>query len=183
MNGKEVIKRFFSNFESYVCQFLLAFFVTLLFVQIILRELFGYTLSWGEELARFSFVWFVFLGAVVAAQLAAHNRVTFQFKIFPKKTRDYIQAFSDLIWLCFNLVMIYKSVFLIQSMMEFTYESPTLGWNMAYVYFIFPIAFTAMSIRIVQVNYLKLVKGVDIRDPDQVDMEQEYEKIAGSKQA
>ena len=183
MNGKEVIKRFFDNFESYICQLLLAFFVTLLFVQIILREIFSYTLSWGEELARFSFVWFVFFGAVVAARLAAHNRVTFQFKMFSKKTQNYIEGFADLIWLVFNGVMIWKSIFLIKSMMQFTYISPTLGWSMAYVYLIFPIAFTLMSIRIIQVNYLKLIKGVDIRDPDKVDLEEEFEKITGSKDA
>lgn len=183
MNDKQVIKRFFDNFESYICQLLLAFFVTLLFVQIISREVFGYTLTWGEELARFSFVWFVFFGAVVAARLAAHNRVTFQFKKFSKKTRNYIEAFADLIWLIFNGVMIYKSIFLIKSMMQFTYTSATLGWNMAYVYFIFPIAFTLMSIRVIQVNYLKLVKGIDMRDPDKVDLEEEFQKVAGPKDA
>jgi len=183
MNGKKLIKRFFDNFESYVCQFLLSFFIILLFIQIIFRELFNYTLSWGEELARFSFVWFVFFGAVVAARLAAHNRVTFQFKKFSKKTQNYIEGFADLIWLIFNGVMIWKSIFLIKSMMQFTYTSPTLGWNMAYVYFIFPIAFTLMSIRIIQVNYLKLVKGIDIRDPDKVDLEEEFEKISGPKDA
>jgi len=181
MNGKEVFKRFFDNFESYICQILLSFFVTLLFVQIILREIFNYTLSWGEELARFSFVWFVYFGAVVAARMGAHNRVAFQFKKFPQKVQNYIEGFADLIWLFFNGVMIYKSVFLIKSMMKFTYTSPTLGWSMAYVYLIFPIAFTLMSIRIIQINYLKLVKGVDIRDPDKIDMEEEYQKISGSQ--
>jgi TRAP-type C4-dicarboxylate transport system permease small subunit len=177
------VKHFFDNIESYICQFLLAFFITLLFVQIIFRELFNYTLTWGEELARFAFVWFVFFGAVVAARLAAHNRVTFQFNKFPKKTKNYIEAFADFIWLIFNVVMIYKSIFLINSMMQFTYTSPTLSWNMAYVYLIFPIAFTLMSIRIIQVNYLKIVKGIDIRDPDKVDMEEEYAKITGTKDA
>ncbi len=183
MNGKEVIKRFFDNFESYICQVLLAFFITLLFIQIIFREVFNYTLSWGEELARFSFVWFVFFGAVVAARMAAHNRVTFQLKKFSKKTKNYIEAFADLIWLVFNGVMIWKSIFLINSMMQFTYTSPTLGWNMAYVYLIFPISFTLMSVRIIQINYLKLVKGIDIRDPDKVDMEEEFDKISDSKGA
>ena len=181
MNTKEILKRFFDNIESYICQVLLAFFITLLFIQIIFREVFNYTLSWGEELARFSFVWFVYFGAVVAARMAAHNRVTFQFKKFPSKVQNYIEAFADLIWLFFNVVMIYKSIFLIKSMMKFTYMSPTLGWSMAYVYLIFPIAFALMSVRVIQVNYLKLVKGVDIRDPDKIDMEEEYQKISGPK--
>ena len=52
---------------------------------------------------------------------------------------------------------------------------------MAYIYMSFPIAFTLMSIRVIEINYLKLVRGVDIRDPDKVDLEEEYEKVAGPK--
>ena len=183
MKMKKIALAVLDNVESYICQFLLSFFIILLFIQIISREVFNVNISWGEELARFSFVWFVFFGAVVAARLAAHNRVTFQFKKFSKKTQNYIEGFADLIWLIFNGVMVYKSVWLINSMMQFTYTSPTLGWNMAYVYFIFPMAFTLMSIRIIQVNYLKMVKGIDIRDPDKVDIEEEFEKISGPKDA
>ncbi len=177
MTVKEIAKKVFDNIESYICQFLLSFFIILLFIQIISREVFSVNISWGEELARFSFVWFVFFGASYAARLAAHNRVTFQFRWFSKKTADYIEAFADLIWIVFNIVIIHKSIFLIRSMLEFPYISPTLGWSMAYVYLIFPISFTLMTIRIIQVNYLKIVKGVDIRDPDKIDVDVEADAV------
>ena len=125
------------------------------------------TLSWSEELSRFAFVWFVFLGASHAARMYAHNRVVIQFRWLPKQTVNFIEAGADLIWIFFNLVMIWKSIGLIRSMMEFTYYSPTLNWSMAYVYMIFPLSFSLMTIRIIQVNYLKIVKGLDILDPDQ----------------
>lgn len=168
MSAKAFIIRFLDNIESYICQVLLSFFIILLFIQIILREVFNQNISWGEELARFSFVWFVFFGASFAARLYAHNRVTFQFNWLSPKVADLILAFSDLIWIVFNVVIIYKSITLIISMMEYPYISPTLSWSMAYVYLIFPLAFTAMTIRIIQVNYLKLVKGVDISDPEKI---------------
>jgi TRAP-type C4-dicarboxylate transport system permease small subunit len=173
MNTKAFFLKLLDNLESYICQFLLSFFIILLFIQIISREVFELNISWGEELARFSFVWFVFFGASVAARLAAHNRVTFQFRWFSKRTQNYIEAFADAIWILFNIVIIYKSIFLIKSMLQFPYISPTLGWSMAYIYMIFPLSFTAMTIRIIQVNYLKLVKGVDIRDPDKIEVEAE----------
>ena len=62
-------------------------------------------------------------------------------------------------------------------MMQFTYISPTLGWSMAYVYMIFPLSFAAMTVRIIQVNYLKLVKGIDIRDPDKIEIEMEMKAV------
>jgi C4-dicarboxylate transporter DctQ subunit len=176
MKAKEMFKRLLDNVESYICQFLLSFFIILLFIQIIGREVFSVNISWGEELARFSFVWFVFFGASFAARLAAHNRVTFQFKWFSKKTANYIEAFADLIWILFNIVIIYKSIFLIKSMLQYPYISPTLGWSMAYIYMIFPLSFSVMTIRIIQVNYLKIVKGIDIRDPDKIEVDKELKK-------
>jgi TRAP-type C4-dicarboxylate transport system permease small subunit len=65
--------------------------------------------------------------------------------------------------------MVIESLKVIESMKEFVYYSPALGWSMAYVYYIFPISFTLMSIRIIQVNYIKFVLKEDIRDVDQVD--------------
>ena len=38
----------------------------------------------------------------------------------------------------------------------------------------FPIAFTLMSIRIIQVNYLKLFKGVDVRDPEKAEVDKMF---------
>ena len=83
MSAKERIKKFFAHFEEHVCEVLLAIFVTLLFAQILSRQFFSYTIPWGEELATYMFVWFAYLGAVVAAKMSAHNRVTFQFRYFP----------------------------------------------------------------------------------------------------
>jgi TRAP-type C4-dicarboxylate transport system permease small subunit len=63
-------------------------------------------------------------------------------------------------------------------MLQFPYISPTLGWSMAYVYLIFPLSFSLMTIRIIQVNYLKLFKGVDIRDPDKIDVDMEKDTVS-----
>ena len=56
---KKVLLAILDNFEGYVSQVLLAFFVLILLLQIFLRQ-FGHPLYWTEELARYSFVWFVF---------------------------------------------------------------------------------------------------------------------------
>ena len=42
---------------------------------------------------------------------------------------------------------------------------------MKYIYMILPIAFALMTIRIIQANYLKLVKGIDVRDPEKAHVE------------
>ena len=82
--GRKILT-FLDNIESYICRTLLAAFVTILFAQIISRQLFGYSFSWSEELSVYMFVWFVFFGASYAAKLAAHNRVTFHYKLMQAK--------------------------------------------------------------------------------------------------
>ncbi|MCG8361584.1 MAG: TRAP transporter small permease [Kiloniellales bacterium] len=171
-----ILKRIFDNIESYICRTLLAIFVLLLFAQILSREFFGYSFSWSEELATYMFVWFVFFGASYAARLSAHNRVTFQFKALPKRAVHVIEGIADLFWLAFNVYFVYLSFNFVFFKMNLFWKSQTLGIPMKYVYTILPIAFTLMSIRIIQVNYFKLVKGIDIRDPDKEEVEKLIEE-------
>ncbi|NVK06066.1 MAG: TRAP transporter small permease, partial [Marivivens sp.] len=57
----------------------------------------------------------------------------------------------------------------------------TLGWQMRWVYLVLPLAFVLMSLRILQVNYLKLVLGRDPRDPDKVDVEDLQQQSEGGQ--
>jgi TRAP-type C4-dicarboxylate transport system permease small subunit len=181
MNKPGLLFSVFDNIESYICRTLLSIFVILLFVQILSRELFNYSIPWGEEVATYMFVWFVFFGASYAARMAAHNRVTFQFKAFPKRVADYIEAFADLIWVAFNVYFVYLSYDFVFNKMNLFWKSQTTGIPMKYIYMILPIAFTLMTIRIIQVNYYKLVKGIDIRDPEAAEIEKIVESETGSK--
>lgn len=166
-----VVLNTLNNIESIICRILLATFVCLLFAQIVSREVFGSSISWIEELSVYMFVWFVFLGASHAAKISGHNRVTFQFRFLSRRAVDWIEGFSDLFWIFFNVYFIYLSVSFLARMNVFQ-KSQTLGVPMKYFYMILPIAFALMTIRVIQVNYLRLVKHAEITDPDKVDLEQ-----------
>ena len=112
-----------------------------------------------------------YFGASHAAKMAAHNRVTFQFKPFPKIVQTVSEFIADMIWLAFNLYFVYLSYDFVFHKMNLFWKSQTLGVPMKYFYMVLPISFIFMSIRVIQVNYLKLVKGVDIRDPDSSELE------------
>lgn len=174
MNRK--IIKLIDGFESHFCRFLLCFFVTLLFIQVIFRVVIMESLSWSEELSRFAFVWFAFLGASYAARLGAHNRVTIQFKLLPKIVKNIILLVADSIWILFNIIMIRESLKVISDMIEFPFFSPALNWAMHYVYLIFPLAFGLMIVRIIQVNILKFFYGIELSDVDDVASELEEVK-------
>ncbi|MFW3616399.1 TRAP transporter small permease [Billgrantia antri] len=163
----------FNHIEDYACRLLLVVFVVLLFAQVVMRVTLGIGMAWIEELARYAFVWFVFLGAAHAAHLSAHNRLQSHIKLMPKRVANALLLVVDLIWVAFCLVLAWKSLDLIALLTEFPYYSPALGWSLAFVYYVFPIAFGLMAFRVLQVQYRKLVKGID---PDDVE-QQEVSKI------
>lgn len=160
------------HLESYICRTLLATFVCLLFLQILARTFFAFSFSWVEELSVYMFVWFVFFGASYAAKMSAHNRVSFQFKFLPPRAVKYIEAFADLFWIFFNVCFIYLSIDFIFNKMNKFQSSQTMGFHLSWVYIVLPIAFTLMTIRVIQVNYKKLVLDEDVRDPDSIDLDE-----------
>lgn len=162
---------FMDKLEGYVCRALLAMFVTLLFAQIISRQFFGYSLAWSEELSVYMFVWFVYFGAAHAARLNAHNRVTFQYKLMPAWLPPKLEFITDMVWVAFNSYFIYLSYDFVFNKMNLFWKSQTLGIPMKYIYFILPLGFTLITLRVLQVNYFKFVKGEEIIDPESQEMD------------
>jgi len=174
VNLKNMLKKtiyILDNLEGYLCKFFLSFFVVLLFIQVVMRVVFHNSITWSEEASRFAFVWFAFMGASYAARLGAHNRVTFQFKFIPAIIGNLSQIVADFVWILFNTAMTVKSIETIKDMMEYPFHSPALDLPMHYIYMLFPITFTLMTVRIIQFNILKYVLKVEIKDVDDISSE------------
>ena len=155
-----------NDIETLVCEWLLALFVILLFAQIVSRQLFNHSIAWSEELSTYMFVWFAYLGAVVAAKMSAHNRVTVHFQFMPKWMASTLLTVADLLWVAFNLYFVWLSYDFVFNRMNLFWKSQTLGVPMKYIYMIWPIAFTLMSIRVLWNIYLRVVKGEELLDPE-----------------
>ena len=173
----------FDNIESYICRTLLAVFVCLLFLQVVVRTLFSFSFSWVEELSIYMFVWFVFFGASYAAKMGAHNRVTFQFKFLPPRVIKYIEAFADLFWIFFNVVFVSLAIDFIFNKMNKFQSSQTMGFHLSWVYIVLPIAFSLMTIRVLQVNYRKIILDEELRDPDSIDLDEVRAKTEAAESA
>ena len=171
MSLSRSLLRSLNNIETVLCEALLAFFVILLFAQVIARQVFAYNFAWTEELSTYMFVWFAYLGAVVAAKMSAHNRVTFHFQYMPKTLAETLMVLADLLWVAFNVYFVYLSYDFIFERMNLFWKAQTLGVPMKYIYMILPLAFTLMSLRILYNVYLTVFKGVTLIDPEAAEIE------------
>lgn len=156
-----MLKNLIDNIENYICRFLLVAFSSILFIQIIAREIFNHSISWSEESAVYLFVWFVFFGASNAIRIEAHNRIDFQYKYLPKNIVTLFKLVAELAWLVFNLYFFYLSYDFVFNKMNLYWKSQTIGIPMKMIYMIMPIAFFLMTLRHVQVNLKKILnRGV-----------------------
>lgn len=113
------------------------------FLQVVSRYLFT-PIGWTEELARYTYIWLVYLGSAAIHYRKEHITLDLVDKYFPKK----LKIFFDLI---VQSLMIYVSYFIIIYGYRFTMVmgraiGTALPIRLKYIYVIIPIAFGLMLI-------------------------------------
>jgi len=101
------MKNLWDNLEEYIVIPLLLFAVVLIFVQVIMRYIFRNSLYWSEELARYIFLWTVWIGASYATKKVKHLRIKSFTRMFPKQLQKYNEKFVLIIWLGFSIFLLY----------------------------------------------------------------------------
>jgi C4-dicarboxylate transporter, DctQ subunit len=159
--------RMVDQFELYAGSLFLSIMVTLLFMQIIFRYVFNSAITWSEEVSRFAYLFAIYLATSWAAKRDGHIRVTALIDLFPPRVRSACLAFSDLLWIVFNLVVVKYGIDLVVQMIRFPMHSPVMGWSLAVIYSIIPLGFTLMTLRLVQ-RYYRILTGRPVDENKEV---------------
>ncbi|OAS89042.1 MULTISPECIES: TRAP transporter small permease [Metabacillus] len=162
---KNIAKAINAHFEEYICIILFSSMTILVGAQVLSRFIFNFPLDWTEELARFIFIWLVYIAISLAAKHNAHLKMEVGEKLLSKIIGNKIYYVSDICWLAFNIYMIFYGSKMVQELMGSIQVSAVTRINMGYVYLIIPIGFTIMSIRIIQNMWLR---RLDINSTNQL---------------
>ena len=116
--------------------FLIIFASVLL--QIFLRYLLNYPLTWSEELSRYLFIMVCLLGWTLATKNKSHIKVNFILDALPPKIRFTAKIFIQMLVLVFAAALVYLGS-------QMTYKSIdvpsiTLFFGFAYIYAFVPIS-------------------------------------------
>ena len=158
-----LLRKIYDNFEEIVCTFFVAVMIFALTTQTLWRIVTGSSFAWTEELSRYSFIWAVFLAAALAVKRSAHVRITAQFIFLSLKARLVVRIICDLIWIGFNIFIVFVCWDTIQEGLEFPEISPTLQVVKAHVEMILPFSFLLTSFRILE-DYYKRFKSKTLLD-------------------
>lgn len=119
----------------------ISFFSVMIFssiLQVFTRFVLNDSLSWTEELARFTFIWANLLGASICVKNNKHARITVIFDNFSSKTKKYVSLLIQ------SLIITMASVMVVQgfTIMEITKTqlSAALKLQMSLVYLAIPVS-------------------------------------------
>ena len=128
----------------------MAFSVALIFMQVIMRYVFGNSLAWSEELGRYLFVWQIWLGTSFAARTKAHLRITIVRDKLQAGNRKNLELLVNLVWMAFGIFVVFQGVGLVMKMARFHQISPAMQIPMMYVHMAVPLGCGLMVIRLLE---------------------------------
>jgi len=119
--------------EISICVALMSIMTLLIFVQVIMRYVFSSSLSWSEELARYLFIWLIYLGISYGCKIRKHIKIDAALGLFPKNTRKYVVILGDIVFFAFAIYIMVTGYELVLMQIKLTKVSPALQVPLQYV--------------------------------------------------
>jgi C4-dicarboxylate transporter DctQ subunit len=140
------------SIEETVVAVILAAMVIILFAQVFARVIFSSSIVWSEEVARYLFIWLVFLGLGAVTLRGGHIAVDVLLLRLPAKGRRIATQTIYGIVFMINVVVIFATVRMIEVVLSLNQASPAANIPMGLVYLAVPIGVTLTSLRLLQVS-------------------------------
>jgi TRAP-type C4-dicarboxylate transport system permease small subunit len=116
---KKAIKFIDLHFEEALCLLGVLFFVAVSNIQVFTRLIpWIPVFPWTEELARYSFVWVMFLGVSWAVRTNVHLRVDLILQFLPKTVRKLFIVISDIFIIGFSIYLCPFAWFVVKGQLQ-----------------------------------------------------------------
>lgn len=154
------ILRFLNNKLEEIFLVVLMILATLtVTAQVVTRYLLKIPLPWSEELARYMFIWLVWVGASFATKERRHISIDVLVKRLPDSAQKICTIISTLVWIAFLLCMSYLSFKLTRSVFGGSQVAVGSGIPMWIPYAAIPTGMILMLFRLLQNCYYDLKRA------------------------
>lgn len=104
------IKYYLGNLEEILCGACLLCMVGLVILNVLLRFLFGYSITWAEEVSTILFVWSVFIGASAVYKHKMDIGIDVLILSLPIVAQHYVRLLVSCLLLLINGYIFYMSI-------------------------------------------------------------------------
>lgn len=139
----------YNTIESHVMVVALAFSTLLIFVQVVFRYVLNNSITWSEELARYIFIWLIWLGTSVSMKQKEHIRMDMLSNALHGKAKVALDLFSNILMLVFCVFLVIYGWQLVASMMTRGNLSVALRLPMWIVYLSLPFSQLIVALRVI----------------------------------
>ncbi|MCC3144971.1 TRAP transporter small permease [Halanaerobium sp. Z-7514] len=137
------MKKLIKNFEEYLSCFFISITVILVIINVIMRYIFNSGIFWTEEVATYSFVWSVFIGASAAYKKRLHIGIDLLTRIVPEKLKELSKMLINFFMVLINGYIAYLSIIFVRETVG--RPTPVLGVSSAFVSTALLVSFSLMT--------------------------------------
>ncbi len=147
---RNLLKNIDRNGERWLLLVFYSFIVLAIFIEVLRRFVFLYSSVWGEETARYAFIYLVWIGASAAVRERAHIRIDVITHYLPPRGVALIYLFGDLATAFLACLAIYWSMDPVLVSLKFGNVTDGLRIVRAWFLIAVPLGFSMMMLRLVQ---------------------------------
>jgi len=176
----KTLKKIWDNFEKALVVFVFILILVVILVQILMRLIFNNPLMFTEELARFLYLWMIFLGLPAVTKAGSHLCLEIiSQKIYARKKAYFIVIFEILSIAMFAFILYHSFNYIEFSMAN---PAPALRIPMGIVYWVVPISMILGIIRAIErivIHIKRLAAGDPFDDLGKLASDVEVDLIGG----
>ena len=147
---KSIWKRIDEDGERWLLLTFYTLIVLVIGVEVIRRFVLSYSSIWGEEVARYAFIYLAWVGASAAVKDRAHIRIDVVQQFLSRKGKLAIYIFGDVMTLIISLFAVYFSYETLTTSMKFGVVTHGLGISQAWFLAAVPLGFSMVIFRLIQ---------------------------------
>ncbi len=152
------IKYFFNNFEFLLGGVFTVVMVAVLFLQVITRYVFHYSLAFAEELGVIMFIMTVYFGAIGATRRNQHLRIELLTNKLKPKAKLFVGIIANIVFIVANAFIIYSIITVTTNLFNYGMTTAILGIPKWICYTALPFSFLMITLRLIQDCFLKAVQ-------------------------
>lgn len=140
----------FNNLEYLLSMLCMGIMMTLLFIQVISRYVFGHSITWTEEISIILFILSVYIGAIGGTRRGQHLKIELLTSALSPKGQAVCQILSDIAFIVVNCFLCVGSYSVVSNLHHYGMQTAITHLPMWIPYAIIPLALVLISVRLLQ---------------------------------
>lgn len=149
------IKFFLNNFEFLLGGVFTVVMVAVLFLQVVTRYVFHYSLAFAEELGVIMFIMTVYFGAIGATRRNQHLRIELLTNLLRPKAKLFVGILANIAFMVANAFIIYGIIKVTANLFNYGMTTAILGIPKWICYSALPFSFLMITLRLIQDCFTK----------------------------